>query len=102
MVIVLSILTGCTVATDSAEAQAPLNPQHAQPAVKAQPFIKHYDGMTIKRDKLGIVTVDGKPAANDENTATASTYSSGLYTVVVYKKGKVAVMKEGRFMGYAK
>lgn len=44
-------------------------PQRAQSVRKVTAFTKHYDGMTIKRDKLGFVTVDGKPAAQDEMTA---------------------------------
>lgn len=79
-----------------------LYPQHAQEAKKVKPFVKHYEGITIKRDSLGIVTVDGKPAAQDEVTADAATYSQGLYTIIIYKTGKVAVMKNNVFEGYAK
>ncbi|HEX4502509.1 MAG TPA: hypothetical protein VH187_15325 [Scandinavium sp.] len=77
-------------------------PQHAQDAKKSSAFTKHYDGITIKRDRLGIVTVDGKPAAQDETNADATVYSQGFYTVIVYKTGKVAVMKDNVFQGYAK
>lgn len=95
------------VITGTAEKQALENaqgayPQRAQSVKKVTTFTKHYDGMTIKRDKLGIVTVDGKPAAQDEITAQATTYSQGLHTFIVYKTGKVAVMKDGQFLGYAK
>ncbi|WP_435947958.1 hypothetical protein [Dryocola sp. BD586] len=87
-------------ALENARAQYP---QHAQSAKKVTAFTKHYNGMTIKRDKSGIVTVDGKPAAQDETTAEATTYSQGLYTFIVYNKsGKVAVMKDGALAGYAK
>lgn len=79
-----------------------LYPQKAQSAKKSMAFTRHYDGMLIKRDALGIVTVDGKPAAQDETNADATAYSQGLYTIIVYKTGKVAVMKSGVFMGYAK
>ncbi|MFG6655128.1 hypothetical protein ACG0Z5_11730 [Scandinavium sp. M-37] len=79
-----------------------LYPQHAQEAKKVKPFVKHYDGLTIKRDSLGLVTVDGKPAAQDEVTADASAYSQGLYTIIIYKTGKVAVMKDKVFQGYAR
>ncbi|MDR7940072.1 hypothetical protein ACCW92_00370 [Enterobacter soli] len=49
------------------------------------------------------VTVDGKPAALDENNATAKSYSQGLYNIVVYKSGKVALLKQGEgFVGYLK
>lgn len=79
-----------------------LYPQKAQSARQDSSFVKHYDGMVIKRDKSGIVTVDGKPAAQVEVTATATAYSQGLNTIIVYKSGKVAVMKDGQFQGYAK
>lgn len=93
--------------TGAAEKQALENaqaayPQKAQAAKKIASFTKHYDGLTIKRDKLGIVTVDGKPAAQDEVTPQATTYSQGLHTFIIYNTGKVAVMKDGRFLGYAK
>lgn len=49
------------------------------------------------------VTVDGKPASLDENNATAKSYSQGLYNIVVYKSGKVALLKQGEgFVGYLK
>ncbi|MDZ5641655.1 hypothetical protein [Enterobacter sp. A103] len=86
-------------ALENAQAQYP---QKAQSGKKDSSFIKHYDGIAIKRDKFGIVTVDGKPAAQDEVTATATTYSQGLNKIIIYKSGKVAVMKDGQFQGYAK
>ena len=86
-------------AMENAQAQYP---QKAQAAKKVTVFTKHYDGMTIKRDKNGVVTVDGKPAAQDELTAEATTYSQGVNTFIVYKSGKVAVMKDGAFQAYAK
>ncbi|MEL4016769.1 hypothetical protein [Dryocola clanedunensis] len=101
MIVGLSLLTGCTPAIDMAEAQAQTDSQHAQVAHKAPTIIKHYNGMTIKRDKLGMVTIDGKPTTNDENTATASVYSSGLDAVIIYKNGSIAVMREGRFQDWA-
>ncbi|HAS1069806.1 TPA: hypothetical protein I3803_003992 [Enterobacter cloacae] len=79
-----------------------LYPQKAQAAKTESTFTKHYDGMPIVRDKWGIVTVDGKLATKDEVTADATTYNQGLYTIIVYKTGKVAVMKEKLFEGYAK
>jgi hypothetical protein len=41
--------------------------------------------------------------ALDENNATAKSYSQGLYNIVVYKSGKVALLKQGEgFVGYLK
>jgi hypothetical protein len=96
-----SAITGAAEKQALENAQA-LYPQHAQEAKKVKPFVKHYDGLTIKRDTLGIVTVDGKPAAQDEVTSDATAYSQGLYTIIIYKTGKVAVMKDRVFQGYAR
>lgn len=87
----------------AAEKQALENAaQLAQAAKTVKPFTKHIDGIEIKRDRLGIVSIDGKPAALDETNAEASTYSAGIYQVIIYQKGKVAVMESGQFKGYAK
>lgn len=86
-------------ALENAQAQYP---QHAQEAKKVKPFVKHYEGLAIKRDSLGLVTVDGKPAARDEVTDNAEAWSQGIYTVIIYKTGKVAVMKNNVFEGYAR
>lgn len=86
-------------ALENAEA---LYPQKAQTAKKSLAFTRHFDGITIKRDASGILTVDGKPAAQDEVTADATVYSQGLFTIIAYKTGKIAVMKDGQFQGYAK
>ena len=41
--------------------------------------------------------------AIDEDNADATVYQSGLYNVIVYHHtGKVALMKEGQFVGYLK
>lgn len=58
-------------------------------------------GVTVK-DNNGWVTLDGKPAAVDEKTAKATVYQSGLYKFIIYKSGKVALLKEGVFVGYLK
>lgn len=70
--------------------------------VKFTPFVKHLNGIEVKRDSLGIVTVDGKPAAQDEVTEKATAYSQGIFTVIIYKSGKVALMNQGQFIGYLK
>lgn len=74
--------------------------QKAQSAKKAG--VKHWDGMELKMTQNGLV-VDGKPAAASETTKEATTYQQGLYTFIVYKNGKIAVMDDkGVFKGYAK
>lgn len=59
-------------------------------------------GVTVKRDSLGLITVDGKPAAQGEVTEKATTYQQGLFTVILYNSGKVALMNQGQFVGYLK
>lgn len=76
--------------------------QHAQAAHKVEPFVKHVGKVEIKRDKLGLLYVDGHAAAQTESTADAQTYQSGLYDVIIYKNGKVALMNNGQFVDYAK
>ena len=59
-------------------------------------------GVTVKRGTDGIVTVNGKPAALDEKNADAAVYSQGIYQVIFYTKGKVALMENRQFKGYLK
>lgn len=59
-------------------------------------------GVTVKRDSLGLITVNGKPAAQGEVTEKATTYQQGLFTVILYNSGKVALMNQGQFVGYLK
>ena len=91
----------------AAEKQALENAkQVAQAAHKVKPFIKHFsdngNNIEVKRDKLGIVTVDGKPAAEIERESDNISYQQGLYIVIAYATGKVAVTKKGVFLTYAK
>lgn len=72
--------------------------QHAQ-AAKTR-TVKGF-GVTVKIAG-DWVTLDGKPAALDETTESAKVYSQGLYQVIVYKSGKVALLKERVVQGYLK
>lgn len=90
----------------TAEAQALQNAVHAtQFAQAAKKGGQHYAGydIDVKRDSLGIVTVDGKPpAALTEDQPKAKVYSQGLFTVIFYTSGKVALLRESQFVGYLK
>lgn len=59
-------------------------------------------GIDFKRGADGIAWINGSPASNDENTADASVYTSGLITVLVYKNGKINAMEDGKFLGRLK
>lgn len=59
-------------------------------------------GVDFTRGADGIAYINGNPAANDENNADAQTYSAGLISVIVYKKGKINAMKEGKYLGRLK
>ncbi|HDV7160147.1 TPA: hypothetical protein ACVEY8_001783 [Yersinia enterocolitica] len=89
----------------AAEAQALRNAsQAAQFAQAAKKKVQHYAGygVDVKQDSLGIVTVDGKPAALIEDEPKAKVYSQGLLTVIFYTSGKVALLRENQFVGYLK
>lgn len=92
-----------TVTNAAAEKQALENTQALFPKQKAQSAkkAKTFNGMKLVMNSTGLV-VDGKPAALDESNADAKTYSQGLYAFIVYKSGKIAVMQDGKFLGYAK
>ena len=47
--------------------------------------------------------VNDTETSKDEDNKDATVYQSGLYNVIVYHHtGKVALMKEGQFVGYLK
>ncbi|MBQ4772773.1 hypothetical protein F9U44_14785 [Pectobacterium versatile] len=56
-------------------------------------------GITVIREKDGIITVDGKTAALDEWNKDAQVYSQGLNTLIFYKTGRVVLMRNGQFVG---
>lgn len=60
--------------------------------------VKGY-GVTVKIDGKQVY-VDGKPAALDEHAETSDVYSQGFYQVVLYKSGKVALLKNRVVQGY--
>ncbi|MBJ3590896.1 hypothetical protein JGC56_07005 [Salmonella enterica subsp. enterica serovar Saintpaul] len=74
-------------------------PVHAS---NAKPVHVKKLGVDFKRGADGIAYINGKPASNDENTATAQTYSAGLITVIMYKNGKIEAMQEGKYLGRLK
>lgn len=74
--------------------------QKAQAAKKERVYNLEGVQVVIKAD--GNVTVNQHLAALDENTPKAKVYSSGLYTVIVYSSGKVALNESGVFQDYMK
>lgn len=85
-----------------AEKQALENAQQQYGQATHKAVVKTGYGVTVKRGADGIVTVNGKPAALDEKNADASVYSQGIYQVIFYTKGKVALMENRQFKGYLK
>lgn len=62
-----------------------------------------YRGFGVTVVKSGDwVTVEGKPAVVEEKNADAVVYSQGIYHVIFYATGKVALMTNGQFTGYLK
>jgi hypothetical protein len=56
-------------------------------------------GVNFRVDNGYFAYLDDKPCALDEKTAKATVYSAGLYQVIVYKTGKVALLKQGVYVG---
>lgn len=56
-------------------------------------------GVSFRIDNGYFAYLDDKPCALDEKTSSATVYSAGLYQVIVYKTGKVALMKQGVYIG---
>lgn len=86
----------------AAEIQALENAQQQYGQATHKAVVKTGYGVTVKRGTDGIVTVNGKPAALDEKNADAAVYSQGIYQVIFYTKGKVALMENRQFKGYLK
>jgi hypothetical protein len=57
-------------------------------------------GVSFRVDNGYFAYLDDKPCALDEKTSNATVYSSGLYQVIVYKTGKVALIKQGVYVGH--
>lgn len=72
--------------------------QHAQKAAVKVKIWKGYDAEVV--DKNGWVTINGSPAAIEETNDKATVYSAAPFMVIIYKTGKVALMKERQFVGY--
>jgi len=57
-------------------------------------------GVSFRVDNGYFAYLNDKPCALDEETPNATVYSSGLYQVIVYKTGKVALIKQGVYVGH--
>ncbi|EON2338937.1 hypothetical protein ACLLKL_001905 [Escherichia coli] len=57
-------------------------------------------GQDFKRGADGIAYFNGKACAQDEVSADATVYSSGTYTIIVRRTGKVDLMNNGQFVGH--
>jgi Type IV conjugative transfer system lipoprotein (TraV). len=75
--------------------------QYAQSA-KKKAIYKGY-GQIFKMNSKNFTYLNDSLCAIDEDNADATTYQSGLYNVIIYHHtGKVALMKQGQFVGYLK
>ncbi len=93
-----SAANGCTQVDDANG----LCDEHSTKA-NVKPFIKHVGDVEIKRDKLGLVSIDGKPAVEIENEGGNVSYEAGIFIVTIYgKTGKVALSKDRQFVAFAK
>lgn len=87
----------------ASEAQAFKNAEAAQHAQAAKKAIYKGYGMTFRMSSKNFAYLNDSLCAIDEDNTDATVYQSGLYNVIVYHHtGKVALMKEGQFVGYLK
>ncbi|MGL4127010.1 hypothetical protein ACSYT7_18150, partial [Escherichia coli] len=87
----------------ASEAQAFKNAEAAQHAQAAKKSIYKGFGMTFRMSSKNFAYLNDSLCAIDEDNKDATVYQSGLYNVIVYHHtGKVALMKEGQFVGYLK
>jgi len=87
---------------DVAGKQALENAQFAQEAHKSAAKTWRYKDVVVSRDKLGIVSIDGKPAVMTEENKGNQVFATGISNVIFYKNGKVALMQNGQFEGWMK
>lgn len=102
LLIVSSFLIAVTAqAMAFSEPQKPLHAAHHAMTIAQKTSKSSWSGfgVTVIRAKDGMVTVDGHPAALDEENADARVFSEGLNTVIFYTKGRVVLMREGLFLG---
>lgn len=92
-----------TAILSASEAQAFKNAEAAQHAQAAKKAIYKGFGMTFRMSSKNFAYLNDSLCAIDEDNKDATVYQSGLYNVIVYHHTeKVALMKEGQFVGYLK
>lgn len=92
-----------TAILSASEAQAFKNAEAAQHTCAAKKAIYKGFGMTFRMSSKNFAYLNDSLCAIDEDNKDATVYQSGLYNVIVYHHtGKVALMKEGQFVGYLK
>ncbi|MGM8753028.1 hypothetical protein ACS6JK_05340 [Enterobacter chuandaensis] len=82
--------------TQLSDIAAPQNVEAYKPG-KLKPIHVNKNGIDFKRSADGFAYLDGVLMAKDEDNSDATAYSSGLYTVIVYKKsGKINAIEDGK------
>lgn len=74
-------------------------PQHAQAARKPTGATWRGYGQTFILSRDGFAYLNDHAMALDEKTSQATVFSEGLYQVIVYKSGKVKLLKSGQLVG---
>ncbi|ENW4943594.1 hypothetical protein ACFLMW_003742 [Salmonella enterica] len=67
---------------------------------KLKPIHVRKFGQDFKRSPDGFAYLNGSACAQDEVNAQATVYSSGTYTIIVRKSGKVDLLNNGQFVGH--
>ena len=92
----------CYLAEQQRQA-AILSASEAQAYKAAKKSIYKGFGLTFRMSSKNFAYLNDSLCAIDEDNKDATVYQSGLYNVIVYHHtGKVALMKEGQFVGYLK
>lgn len=87
----------------ASETQAYKNAEAAQHAQAAKKSVYKGFGVTFKMSSKNFAYLNDSLCAIDEDNTDATVYQSGQYNVIVYHhKAKVALMKEGKLVGYLK
>ncbi len=99
MMMAAVLLVGCA---QQHVAMAKEEPQATHHAAKAVKTYKGFGRVVVVKDGGNWVTLDGVVMAIDEKTPQATVYFGGLNQVIIYRSGKVALMKEGQLVGWMK
>jgi len=78
--------------------QVLVNAQFSQEEHKSAAKAWRYKDVIVSRDKLGIVSIDGKPAVMSEENNGTQVFVTGISNVIFYKNGTVVLIQNSQFL----